>query len=118
FWQSLLFVLRHPPLGKDFLDAQFPHKRSPLRLKLSGYVLNGNARELEGHSLLRVGEIVVSMRQISRSHKTAGGGSRKIREGNRVLAGIGLIYERKRKRVGGSHKRILTGGPHVPRIFM
>jgi hypothetical protein len=63
-WQGLLFMLRRPPLGKDFLDAEFSHPRSPLWLKFSGYVLNGNARNLHGHSLLRVREIVVSVRQI------------------------------------------------------
>jgi hypothetical protein len=72
------------PSRIDHTDAEFSHNRSPLRLKLSSYILNRDARELEGHSLLRVGEIVVSMRQISIAHKTAGGGSRKIREGNRV----------------------------------
>jgi hypothetical protein len=78
FWQSLVFVLRHPPLGNDFVDAQFSHNRSPLRLKFSGYILNRDARELESHSLFCVREIVISMRQISIAHKTAGSRSRKI----------------------------------------
>jgi hypothetical protein len=51
FGRAYFFVPRHPPLGNDFLDAQFSHKRSPLRLKFSGYLLNGNTHELEGHSL-------------------------------------------------------------------
>ena len=59
---GLLFVLRHPPLGKDFLDAQFSHKPSPLWLKFSGYILNRNVHELHCHSLLCVCEIVVSTR--------------------------------------------------------
>jgi hypothetical protein len=91
-------VLRNPPLGDDFVDAQLSHKRSPLRLKFSGYILNCNARELEGHSLFSMGEIVVSLRQINPSHKTASGRSCKIGEGNRVSPGVGLINERKRKR--------------------
>ena len=62
---GLFFVLRHPPLGKDFLDAQFSHNGSPLWLKFSGYVLNRNAHELHCHSLFCVREIVVSMGQIS-----------------------------------------------------
>jgi hypothetical protein len=78
FWQSLVFVLRHPPLGNDFVDAQFSHNRSPLRLKFSGYILNRDARELESHSLFCVREIVISMRQISIANKTAGSRSRKI----------------------------------------
>jgi hypothetical protein len=87
-------------------------------LKLSGYILNRNAHELEGHSLFCVREVAVSMRQISPSDKTARGRSSKIGEGNRVSPGVGLINERKRKRVRGSQQRIFTSGPHVPRIFM
>jgi len=89
--QGLLLVLRDPPLGKDFLDAQFSHNGSPLWLKFSGYILNGNARELHSHSLLRVREIVVSVGQIRASHKAAGSRACKIREGNRVSARVGLI---------------------------
>ncbi len=111
-------ALGHPPLGDDFVDAQFSHKRPPLWLKFSGYILNGNARELEGHPLLCVGEIVVSMRQISIAHKAAGGRSGEIREGNRVSPGVGLIDESKGKRVRGSEQRIFTSGAHVSRIFM
>ena len=70
-WHRLLVVLRHPPLGNDFVDPQLSHKRSPLRLKFSSYILNGNARELGGHSLLCVDEIVVSIRQISPQPKQA-----------------------------------------------
>ena len=65
-----------------------------------------------------MGEIVVSLRQINPSHKTASGRSCKIGEGNRVSPGVGLINKSKRKRVRSSHQRIFTGGPHVPRIFM
>ena len=116
--RGLLVVQRHPPLGDDFLDAQFSHHGSPLRLKLGGYILNRNARELECHSLLGMRDIVVSMRQISASHETAGSRSRKIRKGNRVSAGVGLIDESERNCVHGSCKRIFTIGAHVPRIFM
>ena len=115
---GLFFVLRHPPLGKDFLDVQLSHDGSPLWLKFSSYVLNRNARELEGHPLLCVGEIVVSMRQISIAHKAAGGRSGEIREGNGVSPGVGLIDESKGKRVRGSEQRIFTSGAHVSRIFM
>ena len=116
--QGLLFVLRNPPRGNEFLDAQSSHKRSPLWLKFSGYILNRNAHELEGHSLFCVREIVVSMRQISTAHKTAGSRARKIGEGNRASPGVGLINESKRKRVRGSQQRIFASGPHVARIFM
>jgi hypothetical protein len=58
-----------PPLRDDFLDVQFSHKRSPLWLGFSGYILNPNGQELGGHSLLRVREIVVPIRQISPSDK-------------------------------------------------
>src|SRR6266403_1029803 len=83
-WHGLLLVLRDPPLGKDFLDAQFSHNGSPLWLKFSGYILNGNDRELHRHYLLRVGEPVVSLGQLRAAHKAAGSRSRKIGEGNRV----------------------------------
>src|SRR5260370_1163815 len=86
-------VLGHPPLGDDFVDVQLSHDGSPLWLKFSSYVLNRNARELEGHPLLCVGEIVVSMRQISIAHKAAGGRSGEIRESNGVSPGVGLIDE-------------------------
>src|SRR5258708_5923659 len=115
---GLFFVLWHPPLGKDLPDAQFPHQRSPLRLKFSGYILNGDTRELEGHSLFCMREIVVAMRQISIAHEASGSRACKIGEGNRISSGVGLIDESKHKRVGGSKKRIVTSGPHVPRIFM
>jgi len=111
-------VLRHPPLGDDFLDVQFSDQRPPLRLKFGGYILNRNARELDDHSLLRVRKIVVSRRQISSTRKTAGSRSCKIREGNRISTGVGLINEGKRKCVNGSRKRVCAGRPHVPRIFV
>jgi len=53
-WWGLIVVQRHPPLGKDFLDAQLSRNGSPLWLKFGGYILNRNARELDCHSLLRV----------------------------------------------------------------
>src|SRR5258708_7403954 len=115
---GLFFVLWHPPLGKDLLDAQVPHQRSPLRLKFSGYILNGDTRELEGHSLFCMCEIVVAMRQISIAHEAPGSRACKIGEGNRISPGVGLIDESKHKRVSGSQKRIFASGPHVPRIFM
>ena len=116
--RGLHFVARYPPFGKDFLDAQFSHDGTPLWLKFGGYVLNGNAHELKGDSLLGVGEIVVAMRQISGSDKTTGQRSCKIREGYRVSAGVGLIYKGKCKRVCSSHERIFTLGAYVPWIFM
>jgi hypothetical protein len=115
--RGLLCVLPDPPLGKDFLDAQFSHNRSPLWLKFSGYILNRNVHELDSHSLLCVCEIVVSMGQISPPHKTAGSRPCKIREGKRVSPGVGLIDESKGNCVHGSHKWIFAIGPHVSRIF-
>src|SRR5260370_35038077 len=47
-----------------FWMRSFSHKRSPLWLKFSSYILNRNTHELGGHSLLCVREIVVSARQI------------------------------------------------------
>jgi len=108
----------NPPLGKDFPGCAAFARWVPLWLKFSSYVLNRNARELEGHPLLCVGEIVVSMRQISIAHKAAGGRSGEIREGNGVSPGVGLIDESKGKRVCGSEQRIFTSGAHVSRIFM
>lgn len=104
---ALLFA-RNPPLGNDFVDAEFSHNRSPLRLKFSGDILNRNAGELESHSLFRVREIVESMRQISIAHKAAGSRSRKIGEGNGVSPGVGLIDKSKYKCVTGPQERIFT----------
>jgi hypothetical protein len=42
---GLVVVQRHPPSGKDFLDAQFSDNRPPLWLKFSGYALNGSPLE-------------------------------------------------------------------------
>src|SRR5260370_25408836 len=58
------------------------------------------------------------MRQVGSSYKTAGGRSCKIRKGNRVSPGVGLVDESKRNCVHGAHKRVFAIGPHVPRIFM
>ena len=81
--------------GRIFWMRSFRTIGPPLWLKFSGYVLNRNAGELEGHSLLCVCDIVVPLRQISPAHKTAGCRPCKIREGNRVSIGVGLIDESK-----------------------
>ena len=60
--------------------------------------------------MLGVRDIVVSMRQIGSSHKTAGRRACKIREGNRVSPGVGLIDESKRKCV-----RFGVGGELSPK---
>ncbi len=51
---KLVFVLRDPPGRKDLRNAKLLCPRSPLGLKLSSYVPDGDLQELTGHTLLRV----------------------------------------------------------------
>src|SRR5260370_31822597 len=71
FRQSLLFVLWNPPLGNDFVVAQFSHHRSPLRLKFSAYILNRYARELASNSLFFVRELLESIWLLCMAHNIA-----------------------------------------------
>jgi len=80
---GLFFVLRHPPLGRIFWMCSF-RTMGPTVVEIQQLCFESQCPRTGSHPLLCVGEIVVSMRQISIAHKAAGGRSGEIREGNGV----------------------------------
>src|SRR6202040_4455070 len=87
----LVFVLRHPPGGQDLWNAKLFGQRSPLGLKLSRYVSDGDLQKLTGHTLFRVGYIVIAVRKDAHAHETSGCSRCEVTYRQCVSAGVGLV---------------------------
>jgi len=111
-------MLRNPPGRKDLRQAQFFGPRSPLGLKFSRDVSDGDLQELTCHTLFRVRYIVIPVRKDAHADETPGCRRSEVTRRESSSARVCLVENGEGERVDGSAQRVGAGRALVAGIFV